>query len=87
MFARKRRETTNLKKLICQDQENDDIQNSEHSNDVTTYNAEAESVDSHNFKGEFEFSLADIKNWGSFIHFLYKPMDSSSLGLIRIMFG
>jgi hypothetical protein len=83
MFARKRRETTYLKKIICQEQEND-IQNSESMN---TYNAESESMESDNFKGEFEFSFANIKNWESFIHFIYKPMDPASLGLIRIMFG
>jgi hypothetical protein len=87
MFARKRRETTNLKKLICQEQENDTIQNSKPTDDMNTYNSEAESVESYNFKGEFEFSLADIRNWESFINFIYKPMDPASLGSIRIMFG
>jgi hypothetical protein len=71
MFARKRRETTCPKLFTCQEQEND----------------EAKIVESCNFKEEFEFSLADIKNWESFVHFMYRPMDPASLGLIRIMFG
>jgi hypothetical protein len=87
MFARKRRETTDLKKLTCQEQENGNIQNCKPIDGMNTYNAEAESVESYNFKGEFEFCLADIKNWESFIHFIYKPMDPASLGSIRIMFG
>jgi hypothetical protein len=86
MFARKRRETTYLKEMMCQEQEND-IQNCKPADGMNTCNAEAQSMESDNFKGEFEFSLANIKNWDSFIHFMYKPMDPASLGLIRIMFG
>jgi hypothetical protein len=87
MFARKRRETTYLKKMICQEQEKDNMRNSKPTDDMNAYNAETESMESYNFKEKFEFSLADIKNWESFIHFIYKPMDPASLGLIRIMFG
>jgi hypothetical protein len=87
MFPRKRREMTDLKKLTSQEQENDNIQNSKTTDGMNSCNAEAESVESYNFKGNFEFSLADIKNWESFIHFIYKPMDPASLGLLRIMFG
>jgi hypothetical protein len=86
MVARKRRETTYLKRMVYEELEND-IQNSKPAESINTYNAEAESMESDMFKGEFEFSLANIKNWESFIHFIYKPMDPASLGLIRIMFG
>lgn len=86
MFARKRGETNFLKRMTCQKQEND-TENSKPADGMNTYSAEADSMESDNFKGEFEFSLANIKNWESFIHFLYKPMDPASLGLVRLMFG
>jgi hypothetical protein len=86
MVAR-RRETPYPKHFICQEQENDNTQTSEPINNIQTCNDEEKSMGSCNFKEGFEFSLADIKSWDNFIHFMYRPMDPASLGVIRIMFG
>jgi hypothetical protein len=86
MLTRKRRETTHQKLLKCQEQENYNAQSSKPISDIKTCNVEEKMVESCNFK-EFEFSLADIKNWESFVQFMYRPMDPASLGVIRIMFG
>ncbi|KDR20856.1 vitamin K-dependent gamma-carboxylase isoform X2 [Zootermopsis nevadensis] len=87
MSARKKRTKTNPKLVICQEQENYDLQSSKSRSDMETYNDEAKIMKRYDFKEEFEFSLADIKNWESFVQFMYRPMDPASLGLIRIMFG
>jgi len=88
MFARKRRGTTYSKHFISHEQDSfNNTQKCEPLNHTKNGNYEVKSTGSSNFEEKFEFSLADIKNWESFIHFMYRPMDPASLGLIRIMFG
>lgn len=40
-----------------------------------------------NFKQLFGFCLNDFRNWNNFVQLMNKPMDSSSLGILRIFFG
>jgi hypothetical protein len=88
MFARKRRGTTDSKHFISHEQDSfNNTQKCEPLNHIKYGNYEVKSTACSNFKEKFELSLADFKNWESFIHFMYKPMDPASLGLIRIMFG
>ena len=39
------------------------------------------------FKELFGFCLHDFRNWKHFVQLMNKPMDSSSLGILRILFG
>ena len=88
MFARKRRGTTYSKHCISHNQDSsNNTQNCEPLNQVKNGNCEVKSTECSDFKEKFELSLADLKNWESFVHFMYRPMDPASLGLIRIMFG
>lgn len=88
MFARKRRGDTYSKHFISHEQDSfNNTQKHEPLNHMKHSNYGVISTECSNFKEKFEVSLADIKNWESFIHFMYKPMDPASLGLIRIMFG
>jgi hypothetical protein len=88
MFARKRRGTTYSKHFISHEQDGfNNTQKCEPLNHMRNGNYEVKSTECSNFKEKFELSLADIKNWESFIHFMYRPMDPASLGLVRIMFG
>jgi hypothetical protein len=87
MFATKRRETSHRKLSESQEHENYSVQSSKPKKYTKTSSDETQIVEHCNFKEEFEFSLADIKDWASFLKFMYRPMDPASLGLIRIMFG